>query len=79
MLLRQWDTAALEHAIPWLRYQNYRGCDDIYIRPAGSPHPLNLVDDLTAEAVASMKQTGFDPAVIVEASPNNRLTFIGLR
>jgi len=70
MLLRQWDTAALEHAIPWLRYQNYRGCD-IYIRPAGSPHPLNLVDDLTAEAVAAMKQTGFDPAVIVETSPNN--------
>ena len=70
MLLRQWDTAAIEHAIAWLRYQNYRGCD-IYIRPAGSPHPLNLVDDLTAEAVAAMKQTGFDPAVIVETSPNN--------
>ena len=70
MLLRRWDTAAIEHAIGWLRYQNYRGCD-IYIRPAGSPHSLNLVDDLTAEAVAAMKQTGFDPAVIVETSPNN--------
>jgi hypothetical protein len=70
MLLRQWDTAALEHAIGWLRCQNYRGCD-IYIRPAGSPHSLNLVDDLTAEAVAAMKQMGFDPAVIVETSPDN--------
>ena len=70
MLLRDWDAASLRHAVPWLRFENTQG-SDIYIRPAGSPHNLTLVDDLTAEAVARMKDTGFQPAAVIETSPRN--------
>ena len=41
-----------------------------YIRPAGV-HSLSLLDDLTAEAIERMKAEGFEPAVVVETSPNN--------
>jgi hypothetical protein len=32
---------------------------------------LSLIDDLTADAVERMKAEGFEPAVVVEISPNN--------
>jgi len=43
---------------------------DAYIRPKGE-HELSMVDDLTKDAILSMQETGFDPAVIVETSPGN--------
>ncbi len=59
----------IEEAIKWLRHENAKGAH-IYIRAAGS-HNLTLIDDLAIEAVERMKGEGFEPAVIVETSPNN--------
>jgi hypothetical protein len=70
MILREGQgTAAIEQAIKWLRHENAKGAH-IYIRPAG-PHGLSLIDDLTAGAIERMKAEGFEPAVVVETSPNN--------
>ncbi|MGH9628907.1 MAG: DNA-primase RepB domain-containing protein [Bryobacteraceae bacterium] len=69
MLLRTWDTETIHRSIPWLRAKNAGGAA-IYIRPHGEHH-LSLVDDLTASAVQRMKETGFEPTLIVETSLNN--------
>jgi hypothetical protein len=69
MILRTWDAESLLRSIPWLKLQNLEG-RNIYIRPKGE-HDLSLVDDLTAEAVHRMINSGFKPAVIVETSPGN--------
>lgn len=69
MLPRTWDRATLIRSVPWLRYQNFQG-RNIYIRPHGE-HRLSMVDDLTAAAVQTMKNTGFAPSVVVETSPGN--------
>jgi hypothetical protein len=67
MILREGQGAIeIEVAIKWLRHENGKGAH-IYIRPAGT-HSLSLIDDLTAEV---MKEEGFEPAVVVETSPNN--------
>jgi RepB DNA-primase from phage plasmid len=42
----------------------------IYVRPVGA-HSLSLLDDLSSEAIERMKAEGFEPAVVVETSPNN--------
>jgi hypothetical protein len=70
MLLRDWDSVTLLHSVGWLRFENQQDCD-IYIRPAGPPHNLTLVDDLSSEAVATMKNSGFEPALVLETSPRN--------
>ena len=69
MLPRTWDTDALIRSIGWLRKQNRDG-RNIYVRPSGE-HNLSLVDDLTKDAVAAMKRSGFTPAIVVETSPGN--------
>src|ERR1700722_4833984 len=70
MILREGQGAIeIEEAIKWLRHENGKGAH-IYIRPAGT-HCLSLVDDLTADAIERMKADGFEPAVVVETSPNN--------
>jgi len=69
MIPRVWDAGTIIRSVPWLRHQNREG-RNIYIRPKGE-HDLSMVDDLTAEAISAMKQTGFNPAVIVETSPDN--------
>ena len=69
MIPRTWDIEALIRSIPWLRFQNSLG-RNIYVRPKGE-HSLSLVDDLTAEAIARLKATGFSPAVVIETSPQN--------
>jgi hypothetical protein len=70
MILREGQGALqIEQAINWLRHENAKGAH-IYIRPAGT-HALCLIDDLTAEAIERMKAEGFEPAVVVETSPNN--------
>src|SRR6516225_3289040 len=69
MLPRVWDADTLIRSVAWLRYQNRDG-RNIYIRPRGD-HNLSLVDDLTRDAVTSMKRAGFAPAAVVETSPGN--------
>ncbi len=59
----------IEKAIKWLRHENGKGAH-IYIRPAGT-HSLSLIDDLTADSIERMRADGFEPAVVVETSPNN--------
>jgi hypothetical protein len=69
MIPRVWDTQTILKSVPWLRHQNAVG-RNIYIRPKGE-HDLSLVDDLTDDALLSMKEAGFNPALIVETSPGN--------
>lgn len=69
MIPRVWDAEMLVKSVPWLRHQNRQG-RNIYARPKGE-HDLSMVDDLTSEAVSSLKEAGFNPAVIVETSPGN--------
>ena len=70
MILREGQGAIeIEGAIKWLRHENGKGAH-IYIRPAGT-HSLSLIDDLTTDAIEQMKAEGFEPAVVVETSPNN--------
>jgi hypothetical protein len=69
MIPRVWDAGTVVKSVPWLRHQNCEG-RNIYIRPKGE-HDLNLVDDLTVDAVSAMKEMGFNPAITVETSPGN--------
>jgi hypothetical protein len=69
MIPRTWDADTLLKSVKWLRFQNLEG-RNIYIRPKGE-HNLSLVDDLSADAVRRMRSSGFNPAVVVETSPNN--------
>jgi len=70
MILREGQGAfEVEATIKWLRHENAKGAH-IYIRPAGL-HGLSLIDDLTVKAIDRMKAEGFEPAVVVETSPNN--------
>ena len=55
--------------IGWLRHENSAGAH-IYIRPAG-PHALTLIDDLTREGIERMSAEGYEPALVVETSPEN--------
>ncbi|MGH9559022.1 MAG: hypothetical protein ACRD30_07250 [Bryobacteraceae bacterium] len=57
MIPRDWDAGTILKAISWLRHENRKG-RNIYIRPRGE-HDLSMIDDLTAEAISSMKQAGF--------------------
>jgi hypothetical protein len=70
MILREGKGAIeIEEAIKWLRHENGKGAH-IYIRPART-HSLSLIDDLTADSIERMRADGFEPAVVVETSPNN--------
>jgi hypothetical protein len=70
MILREGQGAfEIEATIKWLRHENAKGAH-IYVRPAGL-HGLSMIDDLTVEAIDRMKAEGFEPAVVVETSPNN--------
>ena len=70
MLLREgWSADRIEIALNWLRRENARRAH-IFVRPHGIPG-LSLIDDLNADAIARMKATGFQPALIVETSPAN--------
>ena len=69
MIPRVWDSETIVKSVSWLRHQNREG-RNIYIRPKGE-HDLSMVDDLTKDAVSTMKQVGFSPALVVETSPGN--------
>jgi hypothetical protein len=56
-------------SISWLRREN--ACDaHIFIRPIW-PHALSLIDDLSETKIEAMGESGFEPAVVIETSPNN--------
>ncbi len=70
MILREGqDAIEIEEAIKWLRHENGKGAH-IYIRPART-HSLSLIDDLAADSIERMRADGFEPAVVVETSPDN--------
>ena len=69
MIPRVWDAQTILKSVRWLRHQNLNG-RSVYIRPKGE-HNLSLVDDLTKDALLSMKENGFNPALIVETSSGN--------
>ena len=70
MLLREaWTVRQIEEAIQRLRRENARGAH-IFVRPHGT-HALSLVDDLSVDAIARMTDAGFQPALVVETSPQN--------
>ena len=70
MLLREgWSAERIDAAVSWFRRENAQGAH-IFVRPHGA-HALSLVDDVRADAVAAMKESGFQPAVVVETSPGN--------
>jgi len=69
MLLREWTAEQIDIAVGWLRRENAYGAH-IYIRPYGA-HALGLVDDLSADSLKRMKESGFEPALVVETSPGN--------
>ena len=52
-----------------LRRENARGAH-VFVRPEW-PHALSLIDDVGVDALEEMGNTGFEPAVLVETSPNN--------
>src|SRR5713101_3042574 len=70
MLLREaWTARQIEQAMQPLRRENARGAH-IFVRPHGA-HALSLIDDLGIEAIAQMTGGGFQPALVVETSPQN--------
>ena len=70
MLLREgWNAEQIDAAVSWFRRENAHGAH-IFVRPHGA-HALSLVDDVSADAIAAMKESGFQPAVVVETSPGN--------
>jgi len=70
MLLREgWSVSQIEEAIHWLRRENAHGAH-LFVRPHPA-HALSLVDDLSTNAIAAMKESGFHPALVVETSPRN--------
>ena len=70
MLLREaWTVGKIEEAIQRLRRENARGAH-IFVRPHGA-HAFSLIDDLSVAAIARMTNAGFQPALVVETSPQN--------
>jgi hypothetical protein len=53
--------------VAWLKRMNAKG-HGVFVRPAGD-HGLVLVDELKAEGIDRMKQSGYAPAVTLETSP----------
>ncbi len=69
MMQRLWTPDEVLQHVAWLKRMNAQG-NDIYVKPAGD-HGLVLVDDLPLEALARLKQKGFNPAIVTETSPGN--------
>jgi hypothetical protein len=69
LLSEAWMARQIEQAIKRLRRENARGAH-IFVRPH-DVHTLSLVDDLAVDAIARMTDAGFEPAVVVETSPQN--------
>lgn len=66
---RIWDEQRVLESLPWLKWQNVQG-NHIYVRPDG-PSNLSLVDDLSEINVRRMYEQGYQPAALIETSPDN--------
>jgi len=69
MLPRIWNSESIMKSIPWMRHENASG-RHVYIRPHGE-HNMTMVDDVSVAAIQAMKKDGFQPALVVETSPDN--------
>jgi hypothetical protein len=69
VLCRNQSVEQICKCIRWLRQENTRGAH-IFVRPEW-PHALSLIDDVGADALEEMGNMGFEPAVVLETSPNN--------
>jgi len=70
MFLRAgWSVEHIDSALKRLRRENARGAH-IFVRP-NEAHTLSLIDDLSAETITRMTEAGFQPALVVETSPQN--------
>jgi hypothetical protein len=63
MILRTYAAQAVFKVVPWLKFENYHG-RNIFVRPYGE-HNLSMVDDLSADSIRRMKESGFAPALII--------------
>jgi len=62
--------------VNWLKRENAKGAE-IYIRPAGDKNQgIILVDDLNQSQIKTMKTKGYEPAAVVETSPQNHQAWI---
>jgi hypothetical protein len=78
MLKREWDIDQVLKAVPWLKRENAKGAD-IYVRPAGDKNQgIVLVDDVNHKNLERMKSSGFEPAAVVETSPQNYQAWVRL-
>lgn len=67
-VMRVWETRTLMESVGWLKAQNARGLN-INIRPSSSH--LSLLDDVSPTQIEEMRQSGYNPCVVIETSPNN--------
>lgn len=72
MMLRDWDREEVANSIGFLKSQNAMGAD-IYIRPNAENQSAGLIlmDDLSRATVDELKERGYQPAAVVETSPQN--------
>jgi len=71
MMIRQWSEKEVLNSVPWLKRENAKGAD-IFIRPAGEQNQgIILMDDLDRSKLTRMKESGLEPAIVTETSPNN--------
>lgn len=61
--------------LSWFKYQNMHGAG-IHVSPLGSIWPVTVVDDVTAQGLAEMRQEGFEPAIVVQTSTNSHHAWV---
>jgi hypothetical protein len=75
-LKRVWTKVELLKSLAWLKRMNARG-NEVFVRPEGQ-HGLVLLDALNAEALASMRRKGFEPAAVIESNPGEYQAWVVL-
>ena len=69
MLARFWNKSEILKSLSWLKSMNHKG-HDVFIRPSGSVG-LVFFDDVSQAVLIELKNSGYEPAVITESSPQN--------
>jgi hypothetical protein len=78
MMTRTWSQDEVLKSVSWLKRENAKGAD-IYVRPAGDKNQgIILVDDLNQSQLKNMKSKGYEPANVVETSPQNYQAWVRL-
>lgn len=70
MVNRVYDEMQAIASIGFFRAMNWKG-NNIFIKPASGDHALVLVDDVKKDGIDILKRSGFEPACVVETSPEN--------